>query len=312
MDTSFLVNILALITGYILDLIFGDPYRFPHPVKGFGWLIIRGETLLNKGKCLILKGALLTVFLVSAAFLLVGFTLWGLSNVSIYAVFLFKSLLIYTCIANKNLIDEGKAVFLALNESLDAGRKRLSYIVGRDTQNLTASKVRIAAMETMSENLSDGVVAPLFYFAVAGVPGMFAYKMVNTLDSMIGYKNSRYALFGKVAARLDDVANFIPARITAFLIALVSLSKRSLTFILKFGNKHSSPNSGFPEAAMAGVLNCRFGGPNYYKGVLVEKPFIGEVDREVTDADLKRIILINQLVTLISIILIIFLQIIFL
>jgi adenosylcobinamide-phosphate synthase len=152
----------------------------------------------------------------------------------------------------------------------------------------------VAAFETMSENLSDGVIAPLFYYALAGVPGMMAYKMVNTLDSMIGYRSERYEQFGKFAARLDDVANFIPARLTAILMALISGSKRSFQFIMQYGNKHKSPNSGYPEAALAGILNTRFGGPNIYQGVLVDKPFIGCDDRAIEADEIKRVSSVNH------------------
>ena len=146
----------------------------------------------------------------------------------------------------------------------------------------------------MSENLSDGVIAPLFYYALAGVPGMMTYKMINTMDSMLGYRNARYEQFGKFAARLDDVANFVPARITAFLMALVSMCWQAFVFVLKYGNKHKSPNAGYPEAALAGILNCRFGGPNVYHGVLVDKPYIGERNRLIEHQEIYRVSRINH------------------
>jgi adenosylcobinamide-phosphate synthase len=186
-----------------------------------------------------------------------------------------------------------------LSQSLEAGRKRLTWIVGRDTSNLTENQVRIAVFETMSENLSDGVIAPIFFYAIGGTPAMMAYKMASTLDSMIGYKSERYEQFGKFAARCDDVLNYIPARITALLIAWVSLSKRSLQFIINYGNKHASPNSGYPEAALAGVLDCRFGGPNMYHGTLVTKPYIGNNGRTVANSEIKRVATINHCATLV-------------
>jgi adenosylcobinamide-phosphate synthase len=171
-------------------------------------------------------------------------------------------------------------------------------VVGRDTSQLTPKQIRTAVLETMSENLSDGVIAPLFYYAIGGVPLMFTYKMINTLDSMIGYKSERYKQFGHFAARLDDVANFIPARITALLMALTSVSLRSLLFIIKYGHKHASPNAGYPEAALAGIFNCRFGGPNVYHGKIVHKPFIGDNDIEITTEHIKRSCMVNHKVAI--------------
>ena len=150
-------------------------------------------------------------------------------------------------------------VFEAVDRSLDEGRRQVGRIVGRDTSALSAQEVRTAALETLAENLSDGVIAPLFWYAVLGVPGMMAYKMVNTLDSMIGYRNERYRQFGCIAARIDDVANYIPARLTALLMIIVSGRLSLFRFVGKYGSRHASPNSGYPEAALAGILNCRFG-----------------------------------------------------
>jgi adenosylcobinamide-phosphate synthase len=174
----------------------------------------------------------------------------------------------------------------------------VARIVGRDTSELSAQEVRTAALETLAENLSDGVIAPLFWLAILGVPGMLAYKMVNTLDSMIGYKTERYRDFGCWAAHIDDVANYIPARLTAFLMilpGLFTLNSSLFTFVRKYGRYHTSPNSGYPEAALAGILNCRFGGPHYYFGQLFDKPYIGENERELTTADMQRAVRINRI-----------------
>ena len=173
-----------------------------------------------------------------------------------------------------------------------------------ENSQLTEQQIRIAVLETMSENLSDGVVAPLFYYAVAGVPGMMAYKMINTMDSMMGYRNERYQWFGKFAARLDDVANFIPSRLTAALMILVTGSKRGLQFVFKYGNKHKSPNAGYPESALAGILNCRFGGPNVYHGTVVQKPFIGESDRPISANEIIVVSWINHKVCFTTVLLI--------
>jgi adenosylcobinamide-phosphate synthase len=197
-------------------------------------------------------------------------------------------------------------VFNALEQNgLEAGRKRLSWIVGRDTSNLSSQQIRIAVFETMSENLSDGVIAPLFYFLIGGIPGMMVYKMINTLDSMVGYRNDKYEQFGKFAARLDDVANFIPARLTALLMCIASMSNKGFMFIFKFGNNHKSPNSGYPEAALAGILDVRFGGPNSYHGMLVDKPYIGENDREIAHEEIHRVARINHTTTFLMLLLVV-------
>ena len=214
--------------------------------------------------------------------------------------------MLFYCLANKTLVREGKAVFKVLHsEGLQAGRKRLSWIVGRETNKLSEQQIRVATFETMSENLSDGVIAPLFYFLILGVPGAMAYKMINTLDSMIGYKNDRYIKFGKFAAKLDDVVNFIPARITAVLMLLVQFKMKGISFVLKQGKKHSSPNAGYPEAALAYILNCRFGGPNYYHGKLVDKPFIGHNNREIKHYEIKMVSAVNYKVSMLFVLLII-------
>ena len=170
---------------------------------------------------------------------------------------------------------------------------------------LNEQQIRVATFETMSENLSDGVIAPLFYFLILGVPGAMAYKMINTLDSMIGYKSDRYLQFGKFAAKLDDVVNYIPARITAILILVVQFKLNGLPFLFREGKKHSSPNAGYPEAALAYVLNCQFGGPNYYHGKLVKKPFIGTNNRKIKHEEIKKVSKINYTVSVIFCLLII-------
>jgi adenosylcobinamide-phosphate synthase len=304
MDKTILL-ILPLLTGYILDMLLGDPDRFPHPIRLFGTAIYKGEKLLNKGTNRFVKGALLTLVLCAAVFAFFQFSSQLLLAWQPVAYLIFSTVFVYYGLANRSLIDEGQKVFKVLEEQgLEAGRKQLSRIVGRDTSALTPQQIRIAVLETMSENLSDGVVAPLFYYAIAGVPGMMTYKMINTLDSMIGYRNERYELFGKCAARLDDLVNFIPARITALLMVLVSGSRRGFHFIFQYGNKHKSPNSGYPEAALAGILDTRFGGPNVYHGKLVEKPFIGKNDRTVKHDEIKRVSFINHKVCFVTVLII--------
>jgi adenosylcobinamide-phosphate synthase len=294
-------KLIALITGYVLDLLLGDPRWLPHPIRLFGTVIDKGERWLNKGSYRFVKGMLFSVFLCGV----------------VYAVFFFlqqylpllNGLFVFYGLANSSLLQEGREVFKELdNNGLEAGRKRLSWIVGRDTSRLDGNQIRTAVFETLSENLSDGVIAPLFYYAIGGVPAMMVYKMINTLDSMIGYKKERYRLFGRFAARLDDVANFIPARLTALLMVLVAGSKRGLVYIFKYGHQHASPNSGYPEAALAGILHCRFGGPNTYDGQVVEKPYIGDNHRFIFEKEIIKVMYINHAVTFIMVTIIILLR----
>ncbi len=300
---------IPLVGGYLLDLLLGDPRWLPHPIRLFGNVIYKSENLLNKGKLKFWKGLFLTVILcliVFSFFFLAQSFLLKFNKISYY---IFSIIFVFYGLANKSLLQEGKAVFDELkNNGLEAGRKRLSWIVGRDTSSLSENQIRIAVFETLSENLSDGVIAPLFYYAIGGVPAMMTYKMINTLDSMIGYKNDKYFYFGKFAAKLDDVVNFIPARITAFLMVLLTFSKKGFIFILKYGRKHASPNSGYPESALAGILNCRFGGPNYYHGKIVNKPFIGENQRTIHHSEYEKVYKINHLVTLFFLLIVILIR----
>lgn len=282
-----------LILGWTLDLVFGDPARLPHPVVAFGKWIAMLERRLNKGSHRLAKGAAVAVVSIAMTF---GIT-YAILNVSDIISGILSVMLIFFCLAGTTLRREVRMVFAALDRSLDEGRRQVSRIVGRDTSALSAQEVRTAALETLAENLSDGVVAPLFWLCLLGVPGMMAYKMVNTLDSMIGYRTERYKDFGCWAARIDDIANWLPARITAFAIVIAgwgySLLKRqrtSLAKMIKFvtsnGPRHASPNSGWPEAALAATLDCRFGGPHIYFGTLVEKPFIGSNPRALSTHDM--------------------------
>ncbi len=286
-------TIIGLLIGFGLDQLFGDPEKLPHPIVGFGHLISFGEKRLNKGKSVFAKGALMTIFLTGSiyfsSYLFINIT----TNYNYIFNLLLTAIIVFYCLSARTLRSEVRQVFEALEQSTEAGRKQLSRIVGRDTATLEPQHIRSAALETLAENLSDGVIAPLFWFGVLGVPGMLTYKMINTLDSMIGYKNDRYFYFGKFAARLDDVANYIPARITALLMLLVTANLSKITFVLKNGSQHSSPNSGYPEAALAAILNCRFGGPNSYFGKIVDKPFIGSNIKVFQLADMKQAVRVN-------------------
>ncbi len=290
-----MTNVISLLIGWLLDLVFGDPQRLPHPVVWFGKMISAAEHALNKGRHRLMKGAVTAIGLI----LLVYGAGWVirhlLHGVGIYVVMVFDVIVIFYCLAGTTLIREVREVFLALDRSLEEGRTQVARIVGRDTTQLSAQEVRQAALETLAENLSDGVIAPLFFLALLGTPGMLAYKMVNTLDSMIGYRTQRYKDFGCWAAHIDDIANYIPARLTALLMVMVSGRWSLMRFVWRYGNHHASPNSGYPEAALAGILDCRFGGPHYYFGELFYKPFIGENDRSLTTADMRTAIRVNRM-----------------
>jgi len=295
---------LSLLAAWLLDLLLGDPAWLPHPVVGFGKMIAWGERYLNKGRHRMLKGAVMTILLDALVF----FATWVVMHCTRPYPFLhypIAVLLMFYCLAGTTLIREVRAVFLALDRSLEEGRRQVARIVGRDASQLSAQEVRTAALETLAENLSDGVVAPLFWLAVGGVPAMLTYKMVNTQDSMIGYRTERYKDFGCWAARVDDVANFIPARLTAFLMllpyALVTFRFSLFAFVWRNGRRHASPNSGYPEAALAGILNCRFGGPHYYFGQIFDKPYIGENDRQLTTADMETAVRVNRVAEVLAI-----------
>jgi adenosylcobinamide-phosphate synthase len=286
--------LIPLFLGWIADRLFGDPSSLPHPIVGFGKIISWGEKILNKGSAKQLKGALFSVMLLLSSFFGLFFLLKGLTCLHSGLTLAFSSLIVFYCLAGKTLADEVRQVFIALESSTEEGRKQVARIVGRDTASLSPLQIRTAALETLSENLSDGVVAPLFWYMLLGAPGMLAYKMGNTLDSMIGYKNEQYRQFGCWAARIDDVLNYVPARLTAVLMLFVSKRLDLFPFLKTYGKQHASPNSGYPEAALAGILNCRFGGPNSYFGKIVDKPHIGNNPREINAKDGITAIAINR------------------
>ena len=301
---SWMLAILPLLIGWLLDLLIGDPQWLPHPVVWFGKAIAACEHKLNRGHLRNAKGAVVAICLIALVFALTWLVRYWLLSLSSYLLLLLDAIIIFYCLAGTTLIREVREVFFALDRSLEEGRQQVARIVGRDTSELSAQEVRTAALETLAENMSDGVIAPLFWFALLGTPGMLAYKMVNTLDSMIGYRTERYKDFGCWAAHIDDVANYIPARLTALLMILASGKLRLLTFVLKNGRKHASPNSGYPEAALAGILGCRFGGPHYYFGELFDKPYIGEHDRLLDTNDMKKAVRVNRVAEILMILIV--------
>jgi adenosylcobinamide-phosphate synthase len=271
--------------------------------------------MLNHGSSLarFFKGALLALALIAATWLLWWTLLAFTARWHVAAAIVIATTGVFTALAHRTLAAECLAVFHALGDGttdndgtrLIAARRRLSRIVGRDTAQLDAQQIRAATLETLSENLSDGVVAPLFWYALGGVPAMMACKMINTLDSMIGHRDARHEYFGKTAARLDDAANCIPARLTAFLLALAARSPRAFRFIVRYGSAHASPNSGYPEAALAGALDARFGGPHDYDGERIDKPFIGENPRPIRAGEITRAIRLNHAVLALTVALVI-------
>ena len=309
---------MSLLFGWILDLLFGDPARLPHPVVYIGRWIAFWEKRLNLGNYRMLKGAILVIVTILLVFAGTAAVLYLLSltpytfHISHFTFNIFhltlSSILIFFCLAGHTLRREVRMTFEAVDRSVEEGRTQVARIVGRDTQSLSAQEIRQAALETLAENLSDGVIAPLFWLALLGMPGMLTYKVINTFDSMIGYRTDRYRQFGCWAAHIDDIANYIPARLTALLILIVgsvvcsAVLPSRISFLLRFGPAHASPNSGWPEAALAAILDCRFGGTHDYFGQAVEKPYIGTNPRPLTTADCRlsiRIALIAETIAVI-------------
>ena len=292
----FLFIIIPLLIGWSLDLLLGDPEGLPHPIILFGKWIAYWEKHLNHGKCRVFKGAMIAVCSITLIFLLTWLLMRWLSNYQI-AFMLVASIGVFYCLAGHTLRREVRLTFEAVDESLERGRIQVGRIVGRDTTELSVQEIRTAALETLAENLSDGVIAPLFWYSLLGLPGMMTYKMINTLDSMIGYQNERYRQFGCWAAHIDDIANYIPARLSAVLILLAYKCHHGFRrgkgflelwgFTRKYGPQHTSPNSGWPEAALAGILDCQFGGSHKYFGKISYKPHIGTNPRNLITNDMQ-------------------------
>ncbi len=342
LPNSLRIGAFSIGLAFILDLLIGDPRWLPHPVRLIGCFVSKLEYLLRK----VFKGSIMErisgillvlivsgiTFLITSAISLILITSsypdsFKSLSVREFLAYLFFVFLISTTLATKGLLVSVKDVINKVKDgNTEEARKNLSMIVGRDTDNLNNEEILKASLESLSENLSDGVVAPLFYLTIGGLPLAMTYKAINTMDSMVGYKNERYRYFGWAAARLDDILNFIPARLTSVFIMLsvffietgknmhmffnevifrrpkplrrliilftlfiynflkvtwiairlgYYMAKRTFLVIMLFRKAHPSPNSGYPESALAGALGVRLGGPSYYGGVLVEKPFIG-------------------------------------
>ena len=294
------LRLFALLLGFFLELLLGDPRWLPHPILAIGALIAALEKALRRlfpkrqgGE---LAGGAALVILVLA--LSGGFTLlvlWLCGQVGLWLRFLAETVLCYQLLATRSLKGESMKVYQALKAGdLEGARHAVSMIVGRDTQRLDEAGVTRAAVETVAENASDGVIAPLLFLAIGGAPLGMAYQAVNTMDSMVGYKNDRYLWFGRCAARLDDLVNFIPARLAGLLMCLGAGfsgfdGPNALRIFRRDRKNHKSPNSAHTEAAAAGALHIQLGGPNYYFGKLVDKPTIGDADHPVEPLDIVRV-----------------------
>ncbi|WP_297998057.1 adenosylcobinamide-phosphate synthase CbiB [uncultured Phascolarctobacterium sp.] len=300
----------AIVAGFILDLIFGDPHWLPHPICLIGNLIGFLEKnlrrLLAPGKtALLLGGALMVVIVLSLSFAVPYAVLMLAEQVSPWLRFALETVMFYQIFATKCLRDESMKVYTALhNNDLEDARVKLSWIVGRDTKELTAEEVTKGAVETVAENTADGIIAPMFYMFIGGAPLAFLYKGINTMDSMVGYKNDKFLYFGRCAAKLDDVANLIPARITGILMILASYflnmnAAGAWKIFWRDRYNHLSPNSAMTESVTAGALNIQLGGDHYYFGKLVHKDTIGDNIRPVVAED---IVAVNNLLYMTAVI----------
>lgn len=289
--------ILVMVIAYLLDLIIGDPYSFPHPVRFIGNLIRFTEgkiRIIFKSKNqLKIGGFLLWTITVGFTALVTGLILNLLCINNIFYVII-ASIILYTTLSTKCLADEAKKIYEVLKTGdIEKSRKQLSYIVGRDTTSLSENEIIRATVETVAENTVDGIISPMMYGFIGGPVLAMAYKAINTLDSMVGYKNEKYGDIGFASAKIDDIANFIPARITPFFMMIASFilgfnSKKSIKIAMRDRKNHKSPNCAYAEGAVAGALEVQLGGTNMYFGEKVYKPTIGDKDRELEAEDILR------------------------
>ena len=301
-----LIFFIKIWIAYVLDLIFGDPQNVVHPVQVIGKTISAGEKVLLRKKYKFLAGAVLNIFTVS-----ITYTLMYLISKSVKISVFFMIIeiyLMYTIFSINSLAREGNRVYRILKEGdIEKARKDLSYLVSRDTEMMDEKMIIRSTMETISENTVDGIVAPMFYMFLGGMPLAMAYKAINTLDSMVGYKNEKYMDFGKFSAKVDDAANFIPARITGILIVLASMIlgydyKNSLKIFIRDRKNHSSPNSAHSEASVAGALGVQFGGKVSYFGKEIDKPTIGDKTKEFELEDIRKNIRIMYVTSFLSLV----------
>ena len=290
-------NILTMILGYIMDLVFGDPYWFPHPVRFIGKLISKTEKFIRKHakseKSLKYWGILMWLVPVVTTALVTALIV-KIASFNKYVEIFVSAFIIYTTLSTKCLKDEATKIYNVLETGdIKKSRVQLSYIVGRDTTNLSQSEIIRATVETVAENTVDGTISPMFYGFLFGPVGAMTYKAINTLDSMVGYKNDKYLNLGCVSAKLDDVANFIPARLTAIFMPLGAFlcgmnGINSFKIAIRDRKNHKSPNCAFAEGAAAGAIGVQLGGTNIYFGKEVYKPTIGDKKRELENYDIVR------------------------
>lgn len=298
--------IIKIWIAYILDLIFGDPQNIIHPVQIIGKLISFGEKILLKEKYKFLGGAILNLTVLSVTYGVNYMIFRSAKNSGIFAII--EIYLMYTIFSVNSLAREGNRVYRILKEgNIEKARKDLSYLVSRDTGTMDEKMIIRSTMETISENTVDGIVAPMFYMFIGGLPLGMTYKAINTLDSMVGYKNEKYMEFGKFSAKVDDVANFIPARITGIFIIIVSFIlhydyKNSFKIFFRDRKNHSSPNSAHAEASVAGALGVQFGGRVSYFGKETEKPTIGDKIKDFELEDIKKNIKIMYVTSFLSLV----------
>lgn len=291
------MNILSIYIGYTIDLIIGDPYSFPHPVIYIGKLIKSVENIIRKifqdEKYLKLAGFILWFITVGITYL-ITYLIIRISKFSNITFLIANSFIIYTTLATKCLKDEAVKIYNVLKSGdIQESRKQLSYIVGRDTSNLNEAEIIRATVETVAENTVDGIISPMFYAFIGGAPLAMAYKAVNTLDSMVGYKNDKYINLGFASAKIDDIANYIPARVCVIFMTLASFIlrfdyKKCFKIAIRDRKNHKSPNCAYSEGAVAGSLGIQLGGTNVYFGKAVYKPTIGDKDREIEIEDIKK------------------------
>ena len=309
------ISLVALIMGYILDLIFGDPYWMPHPVRFIGNLISILEKVIRRfmpktKRGEYIGGIILTVMVVSISMVIPLVIILMAKSINTYLELTVETFMCYQILATKSLKVESMKVYdeLAKND-LPSARKAVSMIVGRDTKDLTFSGVAKAAVETVAENTSDGIIAPMIFIAIGGAPMGFFYKAINTMDSMVGYKNEKYINFGRFAAKLDDVVNYLPARISAYEMILSSFFlrydyKNAFKIYKRDRYNHASPNSAQTESVCAGALDVQLAGNAYYFGKLYEKPTIGDDIREINYDDIKKANRLLYCTSIISIVII--------
>ena len=307
-----LILVIKIWIAYVLDLIFGDPQNIIHPVQVIGKMISSGEKYLlgkrheSDRKYKFFAGMILNITVISVTYAVTYLIYKSSENSIIFTVA--EIYLMYTIFSINSLAREGNRVYNILKEgNIERARKDLSYLVSRDTGTMDEKMIIRSTMETISENTVDGIVAPMLYMFLGGLPLSITYKAINTFDSMVGYKNEKYMDFGKFSAKLDDVANFIPARITGILIVIASMIlgydyKNSLKIFIRDRKNHSSPNSGHAEAGVAGALGVQFGGRVSYFGKEVDKPVIGDKAKDFELEDIKKNIKIMYAASFLSLV----------